>query len=376
MAAVALIALALAGSAAGGSGGPRVAFVHDGQLYVVDLSTRGVQHVALPQAVLGPVAWSGDGKLLSDGGAIVGGPNLPTSGIEWAPTGETAAYQTSDGALHLWTPSDGSRTIVRRSWGVRSFAWGPNGQIALGRKEHPGQGVAAHQEVWVWQNGTLLHSFVLDAADAAYAGTYMGVFGTENSTISVYLAEGNIRIDNYILDNNKTGLSLVDSLVGNKKFWFFDSNDQIEIVQKATEVNTALTPYLLAILNNHSVSEMGAITRLRVEGAEISEVIDEEMMAEYGNLFHYVNIPEILSQGDADYYAALNMAEAGSRYEVYTLQGAADPRIEPQDVIYVNLPEGIMKVLVDEITFTIDVQAEGGPVFDMTINGRVLRSDL
>jgi hypothetical protein len=38
---------------------------------------------------------------------------------------------------------------------VRSFAWGPNGQIALGRKEHPGQGVAAHQEVWVWQNGTL-----------------------------------------------------------------------------------------------------------------------------------------------------------------------------------------------------------------------------
>ena len=155
MAAVALIALALAGSAAGGSGGPRVAFVHDGGLYVLDLSTRAVQHVAVPQAVPGPVAWSGDGKLLSDGGAIVGGPNLPTSGIEWAPTGETAAYQTADGALHLWTPSDGSRTIVRRSWGVRSFAWGPNGQIALGRKEHPGQGVAAHQEVWVWQNGTL-----------------------------------------------------------------------------------------------------------------------------------------------------------------------------------------------------------------------------
>jgi hypothetical protein len=155
IAAVALVALALAGSAAGGSGGPRVAFVHDGQLYVVDLSTRAVHRVALPQAVLGPVAWSGDGKLLSDGGAIAGGPALPTSGISWAPTGETAAYQTSDGALHVWTPGGGSRTIVRRSWGVRSFAWGPNGQIALGRKEHPGQGVAAHEEVWIWQNGTL-----------------------------------------------------------------------------------------------------------------------------------------------------------------------------------------------------------------------------
>jgi hypothetical protein len=121
---------------------------------------------------------------------------------------------------------------------------------------------------------------------------------------------------------------------------------------------------------------MGAVTRLRVEGAEISEVIDTQMMVDVGNLFHYINIPEINSQGDADYYAALNMAEAGSRYEVYSLQGAADPKIEPQDVIYVNLPEGVKKVLVDEITFMVDIQAEGGPVFDMMINGRVLRSDL
>ncbi len=232
------------------------------------------------------------------------------------------------------------------------------------------------EHVSVWRNGTLLHSFVLSTADAAYTGEYMALSGTENSAVSVYMPEGCNRVDNYILDNNKTGISLIDMLIGNKKFWFFDSNDTIKIVQSAIEVNTSSTAYQLAVLNNHSTSEMGAITRLRVEGAEVAEVIDEAMMAEWGNLFSYINIPEINSQGDADYYAAINMAEAGSRYEVYSLQGAADPRIEPYDVIYVNLPEGVRKVLVDEISFMVDIQSEGGPLFDMMINGRVLRSDL
>lgn len=132
----------------------RVAYVHDGKLIVLDLAS-GSQRVAMTHAPLGPVAWSGNGRLVSDGGRIAGGPTLPTAAIQWAPTGETAAYQTADGGVHLWTPGGGSVTIVRRSWGARSFAWGPNGEIALGRHlEIPGRG-PTHEEVWVWQAGTL-----------------------------------------------------------------------------------------------------------------------------------------------------------------------------------------------------------------------------
>lgn len=152
--AVALLALALAGSASGGSQRQKVAFVHAGDLVVVDPAT-GARTVVLQQAPLGPVAWSGDGRLLSDGPTIVGGPTLGTGRIVWAPEGETAAYQTSNGGVHLWTPSGGSRTIVRSSWGVRSLAWGPNGNLALGRKATPGEGPRAHQEVWIWNNGSL-----------------------------------------------------------------------------------------------------------------------------------------------------------------------------------------------------------------------------
>src|SRR2546421_318454 len=146
--AVALAVLALAGSAAGaGAPGPRVAFVHGGKLIVEDLATRTVM---LPGAALGPVAWSGDGRLLSDGNRVVGGPTLPSPPV-WAPEGETAAFLSSGGAVRVWTPARGSRTIVARTWGARSLAWGPNGRLALGRKYPKG----THQEVWVWQDGSL-----------------------------------------------------------------------------------------------------------------------------------------------------------------------------------------------------------------------------
>jgi hypothetical protein len=154
--AVLLLVLAVATSVQADSNKTRVAFVHGSDLVVSDLAT-GAQQTVLRGAPKGPVAWSGDGQLLSDGGLIVSGSgppvSLPTQRIVWAFEGETAAYQTADSALHLWTAA-GSRTIVRRSWGLRSFAWGPDGELALGRKAHPGQGIEAHQEVWVWKSGT------------------------------------------------------------------------------------------------------------------------------------------------------------------------------------------------------------------------------
>src|SRR5207248_11113238 len=121
----------------------------DGKRSVEDLAMR-TQHVLLTDAALGPVAWSGDGRLVSDGGRVVGGPTFPSAPV-WAPEGETAAYVTTGGAVRIWTPSGGSHTIMARTWGARSLAWGPDGRLALGRK-YP---TDTHQEVWVWQNGSL-----------------------------------------------------------------------------------------------------------------------------------------------------------------------------------------------------------------------------
>lgn len=150
------ISLLLALSSAGANaqpGGAKVAFVHGGKLIVLDVASRA-QDVVMANAPLGPVAWSGDGKLVSDGGRIAGGPTLPATRLAWAPTGETTAYIAPSGAVVAWTPR-GSKTIVGRTWGARSLAWGPNNELALGRKQSPRGKPFAHQEVWIWHAGTL-----------------------------------------------------------------------------------------------------------------------------------------------------------------------------------------------------------------------------
>lgn len=155
-AAVAVAVLALAGSAAAAPTGERVAYVHDGSLVVLDLSS-GTSTVVMRNAPpYGPVAWSGDGKLVSDAGRIPGGPTLPTTHPVWAREGETAAYLTGPygGAVRLWTPH-GSRTILPASWGARTLAWGPGGELAIGRQVHVHRGPFTHQEVWVWHAGAL-----------------------------------------------------------------------------------------------------------------------------------------------------------------------------------------------------------------------------
>ncbi len=154
MTAIALVVLALTGSATGAGAGQRIAFVHGGRLVVANLAT-GVQQVVLARAALGPVAWSGDGKLVSDGGTIAGGPRLPTASLSWSPTGETAAFIATDGSVRLWTAGHGERTILPRSWGAHSVAFGDAGRIALGRKVYGQRPALAHEEVWVWQSGSL-----------------------------------------------------------------------------------------------------------------------------------------------------------------------------------------------------------------------------
>ncbi len=127
-----------------------VAFLHGGNLVVVDTATHA-QRVVIHHAGIGPVRWSGDGKLVSSGGRIAGGPTLPAAQLTWAPRGETAAYVTKRGALYVWSPRRGSRLVVPRTWGAQATAWSRDGRLAIGRTVCRAPcGVPTHIEVWVW----------------------------------------------------------------------------------------------------------------------------------------------------------------------------------------------------------------------------------
>jgi hypothetical protein len=151
--AVALAAVALALPAASAGGDAKIAYVLGKRATIVYLGSPLRQPIALTKS--GPPRWSGDGRLLSIGGWIVGRARLRATELAWAPTGEAAAYSLEDGAVRLWTPK-GSRPVVDATWGATSFAWGAKGNLALGRSVcHVPCGVPLHQEVWIWRNGSL-----------------------------------------------------------------------------------------------------------------------------------------------------------------------------------------------------------------------------
>src|SRR5919201_1434471 len=103
---LALVSLVLATPAAGATRpAGRVVFLDRGTLRVADLATGSSLVVA--RHVTGAVGLSGDGRFASVVGRIVGGPTFRSARLVWAPSGETAAYQTHAGAVFTWSPSTG-----------------------------------------------------------------------------------------------------------------------------------------------------------------------------------------------------------------------------------------------------------------------------
>ena len=111
----------------------------------------------LPTTPYRALAFSGDGRLISIGGTIVGRATFPTQTLTWAPTGERAAYTTTEGAVIVWTPA-GTRTIEPKGWAVQRFfpalAWSRDGTLAITR-EH---------SIWAWK-ASRAHQVVGPIAD-------------------------------------------------------------------------------------------------------------------------------------------------------------------------------------------------------------------
>jgi hypothetical protein len=152
--AVALGFAALATPAASAALHAKIAYVHAKKAVIVSLGSPVRQPIAVSET--GPPHWSGDGRLLSIGGYVVGRVRLPAAELVWAPTGERAAYVTKQGGAGVWTPGSGRREVVANGWGAQSAAWSNDGSLALGRAVcRAACGRPSHREVWVWRRGSL-----------------------------------------------------------------------------------------------------------------------------------------------------------------------------------------------------------------------------
>ena len=218
--------------------------------------------------------------------------------------------------------------------------------------------------VSVWINDKL--------ATAFYTGqTPKSIMFVSNgaSEIDVDWSALDLRVDNFIFDMGANGPSLMSQLIKQKRIYFQDTQDgDLRIFKSREIVNTVGTPNLLAASGGDTEVDPNRASRVRLEGAEFAEILDETQMQEWGNIFRLLNSEELDTPEQFVEEAQLILADIALSTKRTTYVGAADPRIEPHDELWINLSddEGSKKVVIRQATFQINVSGDNA-TFDMTL---------
>lgn len=231
------------------------------------------------------------------------------------------------------------------------------------------------QFISVWINNRLYASFVDPDYDDLHELAPDGFskdavrsyyYCDSGASVEVVWPEASNRVDNFVMDMGKAGTSMLDRLIGDKHLYTRDNQDgNPTLYREGDEIGDT---FELAVVAGEVQNEQGIITRARVEGMEAYEKIDAAAMKEHGNIFKNLNNEEVQSKANAMEEATYAIELSGKQVGEITVMGAADPRIEPGDIIDVELPSGTHTVKVDNISFKIDLDLRNA-VSDMTIEG-------
>ncbi len=217
--------------------------------------------------------------------------------------------------------------------------------------------------VGVWINDRLAVVFSDVGSDDAF------LVSNGNATFTVDWPALDQRVDNFIIEMGTRGGDLLSRLIGQKRIFVKDDQTGgLTAFRTRTTISTH-TPITMAVLNGNITSDAELITRIRLEGLEAVEEVDYEALRLYGNIFQIANAEELelLNQFTAEAQAILN--DAVLSYQQTTLIGAADPRVEPEDILPVTLPDSTRDIIVTSVTFRMEQDA-GAAVFDMEVSAR------
>lgn len=226
----------------------------------------------------------------------------------------------------------------------------------------------------VYENEQLIAAFKLptDIDTQSWAApAYRGISG-----INYDWPELAGRVDNFIIDIGRKGVSVIAQLIGQKRIYWQDDQDGImRLYRDRVTVNSG-DPWEMASTGGHVFNEADLVTRARVEGAEAWQSIDESMLQEHGSVFKLFNAEDAENAQDASVEADWLLNDLKLKANQYTLEGAADPRVEAGDIIEVTIPTGYgegvgsetISVIVDGISMNMKVDTDNA-TFDMVIQG-------
>ena len=202
--------------------------------------------------------------------------------------------------------------------------------------------------------------------DAPPSGGYNFIAADNPVTFNLDWSACDRRVDNFALDAGTRGDQLISQLINKKRFYWLDTQDGgIKLFHTN---DTIPGTYSLAAVGGTGANEQDLVTRIRVMGLYEYETFNPANMQAYGNLYSEAQIEDADTLSESIDEANKILDDFSNQYGRHQLVGAADPRIEPLDVITYNTGAGAMTMKVDSVSINISMQAET-PSFDMKLEG-------
>jgi hypothetical protein len=219
----------------------------------------------------------------------------------------------------------------------------------------------------VWLNERHVISF---SDDTLSTGEYCGILANYAADIDVDWSELDIRVDNFVFDLGYRGAQLLQSLIGPKKVIFSDTqNGGIYMERLITSGSPEYTLADLTVEAARAEQDNALFNRVRAEGAEIAEVVNWESLREDGNLFFLVNATEANDLWETANEATFIINDSRAESERHIFVGAADPRVEPNDVVRARTVDSFQDLVVESVTFSMESSSKNAR-FDMNVEGR------
>lgn len=220
----------------------------------------------------------------------------------------------------------------------------------------------------VWINDRHVHTF---ANDELTTGEKSGIHTRgPTSGPTVKWSALDMRVDNFVLDLGYRGTQLLSTLIGPKKIVYYDTQTggiHMERMNILGDPEYTLTD--LTVQASESQLDTMLVNRVRAEGAEIAEEINWESLREDGNLFMLVNATEANDLWETAKEADFILDDSKAASDVVILLAAADPRVEPNDIIRARSVDSFKDLTVEAVTFRM-ISTKEGASFDMNVEGR------
>ena len=225
--------------------------------------------------------------------------------------------------------------------------------------------------IYAWSNDRLLYasptlynefapssssSYVITVTSGAFVGDYIW---PEADMITEYFS----------VDFGQRGAQLMSSLIGEKEIiWGDNQYGELKIRRNRENVdgNTALAPYTLAVEASGDDTDTSKTSRVMIESTRQYEHIDEDNISEIGNRFNLYNAVDLYKRRDIQELAERILDDANREY--VTINGAADVRLEPNDIYFVEVDGVVKELYIDNVQFVYSVDEESA-IMDMTLEG-------